>query len=318
MFGSVVLALYICFMNNLLVSFSGGETSGFMAQYLKNNHAKLGYNKIVFVFSNTGQENEETLLFAHQCDTHFNLNLVWIEAEVAFEERKSTKYKIVDYHSATRSNDWKQRADTPFEQIIQKYGISNKAFPHCTREMKQNPIKAFGKDHFNGERYHTAIGIRRDEMDRMNEKAKELGFIYPLISSKMIPTAKPVINLYWNSMPFRLKLKGYQGNCVTCWKKSNNKLYQIAKENPAGFDFMDAMEQKYPRTGNEFSKDPNAPNRVFFRQSKTAKQILEQANQWNGVVKDDSKQYDYQSNLFEIEEIDLDGESCEVFSECSQ
>jgi hypothetical protein len=303
-------------MDNLLVSFSGGETSGFMAQWLQKNYVRLGYKNIVFVFANTGQENEETLLFAHQCDKHFGLNLIWIEAEVVFEERAGTRYKVVDYESATRMYDWKHRDDTPFEQIIRKYGISNQAFPHCTREMKQTPIKAFAKDWFNKEKYHTAIGIRVDEMDRMNEKAKEHGFIYPLISSKMIPTSKPVINLYWSQMPFRLNLKGYQGNCATCWKKADKKLYKIAQENPAAFEFMEAMELKYPRTGHEFSKDPNAPDRVFFRKNRSTKDILEESKGWSGVVRDDSKQYNYQQDMFAPQELDMDGESCEVFSEC--
>lgn len=67
----------------------------------------------------------------------------------------------------------------------------------------------------------------------------------------MIPTNKPMINFYWKNMPFRLELKGYQGNCKTCWKKSDKKLYQIAKENPNAFDFMKRMEDKY---GNFFPK----------------------------------------------------------------
>jgi 3'-phosphoadenosine 5'-phosphosulfate sulfotransferase (PAPS reductase)/FAD synthetase len=45
-------------MKNLLVSFSGGETSAFMAQWLNNHYEGLGYENIVFVFANTGLENE--------------------------------------------------------------------------------------------------------------------------------------------------------------------------------------------------------------------------------------------------------------------
>ena len=43
----------------LLVSFSGGETSAFMAQWLWK-HKQDEYD-MIFVFANTGQENEETL-----------------------------------------------------------------------------------------------------------------------------------------------------------------------------------------------------------------------------------------------------------------
>ena len=51
-------------MKRLLVSFSGGETSAFMAQWLWR-HKRDQYD-MVFVFANTGQENEETLDFVQQ------------------------------------------------------------------------------------------------------------------------------------------------------------------------------------------------------------------------------------------------------------
>lgn len=283
-------------VENLLVSFSGGETSAFMAQWLKLNYKQLGYKNIVFVFANTGLENEETLLFVEKCDSYFNLNIHWVEALVWHDERKGTTYSITDYQHAKRKGE-------PFEEVIKKYGIPNQATPHCTRELKQSPIKSFAKVYFNGEKYHTAIGIRNDEIDRVNSNKDQLGFIYPLVSSKMCPMSKPEINGYWKNMPFRLNLKGYQGNCVTCWKKSDKKLYQIAKENPKQFDFMVEMERKY-------KTDPLGYDKVFFRNNRSALQILEESKLFNDRVKDDSQEYTYQLDL-------LGGDSCEIFSECN-
>lgn len=282
-------------MKNLLVSFSGGETSAFMAQWLNDHYDELGYKNIVFVFANTGLENEQTLEFVQQCDDYFKLNVQWVEASVNERRGYGTGYWLTDFDNAKRKGE-------PFENVIKKYGIPNQSFPHCTRELKQNPIKAFAKDWFDGEKYHTAIGIRADEFDRMNEKRKEIGLIYPLIQKEMIPTTKPQINWYWKQMPFRLNLKGYQGNCLTCWKKSDKKLFQIAKENPSAFDFMASMEEKYPLglTGEKVT---------FFRKKRSAKDILEQAKNWNGKVKDDATNYVWQIDL-------LGGESCEVWSEC--
>jgi len=290
-------------MKNLLVSFSGGETSGFMSQWLKNHYREFGYENIVFVFANTGLENEQTLEFVEKCDIRFGLKLYWLEALVWQGERKGTGYTITDFEHAKRKGE-------PFEAIIQKYGIPNQAFPHCTRELKQAPIHSFAKVWFNGEKYHTAIGIRIDEADRMNAKAKEMGFIYPLIDGNMIPSSKPIVNLYWRSMPFRLMLKGYQGNCATCWKKSDKKLYQIAQENPKAFEFMDRMEETYPWIGAEFKKEYEGKRqRTFFRGNRSAKDIIEQSKSFDGIVKDDAQEYNYQIDL-------IGGESCEVFSEC--
>jgi hypothetical protein len=284
-------------MKNLLVSFSGGETSAFMAQWLNNHYEKYGYENIVFVFANTGLENEQTLEFVERCDKHFKLNVQWVEADVQQGIRKGTGFNRTDFDYASRNGE-------PFEEVIKKYGIPNQAFPHCTRELKQAPIHSFAKVWFNGEKYHTAIGIRRDEADRMDAKAKQMGFIYPLISGKMIPATKPMINFYWRSMPFRLELKGYQGNCITCWKKGDRKLYQIAKENPKSFDFMAEMERKYPY-------DKNGNKQVFFRKNRSTIQILEEAKSWKGKIRNDADVYTWQLDL-------MGGDSCEVFSSCSE
>jgi hypothetical protein len=331
---------------NLLVSFSGGETSGFMAQWIKK-HLEDSYDRVVYVFANTGLENEQTLEFVQQCDDYWKLNVQWVEAAVNFGERKGTGYWLTNFDYAKRNGE-------PFEAIIQKYGIPNQAFPHCTRELKQAPIKAFAKDWFDGEKYDTAIGIRIDEVDRINAKAKEMRFIYPLIKQDMIPATKPMINFFWKQMHFRLELKGYQGNCTTCWKKADKKLFQIYKENPKAFDFMDRMERKYPRVGFEFEKDyPDyflvngiyeknyemkigdaiykyegtedeqqigvvetcerrkriAKDRTFFRGNRSATDIMCQAENWKGIIKNDADEYSYQLDL-------LSGDSCEVFSEC--
>lgn len=285
---------------NLLVSFSGGETSAFMAQWLRYHAHEHGFDNLVYVFANTGLENEETLEFANECDKKWNLRLNWVEALVHHDERKGSTHRHTDYYLAHRNG-------YPFEETIKKYGIPNQAFPQCTRELKSNPIKSFGKEYFKGEEYWTAIGIRVDEADRMNKDHRKNRFVYPLIS--MIPFTKQKVNFFWKSQPFRLNLKGYQGNCTTCWKKSDPKLYTIAKENPKAFDFMREMEAKYPRVGPEFARDETCVNRVFFRGHRSVEDILSEAQEYDGKVRNDAIDYNIQTDL-------LENESCEVFSEC--
>lgn len=289
-------------MKNLLVSFSGGETSAFMSQWIKRKLEKE-YDNVVYVFANTGLENEQTLTFVEQCDKHWGFEIKWVEAKVNHGQRKSTGYYLTDFEKAKRKGE-------PFEEMIRKYGIPNRSSPHCTRELKQNPIQAFGKDWFNKEKYDTAIGIRKDEIDRINEKAVEKRFIYPLIEADMIPVNKQMINVFWDKMPFRLSLKGYQGNCVTCWKKADKKLFQIYRENPKAFSFMADMERKYPRVGSEFIKDSNAKDRVFFRSNRSVTDIIRQAKSWSGSVKNDADEYTYQIDL-------LGGDNCEIFASCN-
>jgi hypothetical protein len=300
-------------MENLLVSFSGGETSAFMAQWLKKHYINLKYKNIVFVFANTGQENNETLDFTERCDKKFDLKLHWIEAAVSVEKGKGTFYSITDFEHATRINSWRFRNDTPFEMMIKKYGIPNQSHPHCTRELKQVPIQKFGNVYFGGEKYHTAIGIRSDEIDRVNEKREAFGLVYPLINMMPKPVSKPMVNLFWKNFEFRLDLKGYEGNCATCWKKSDKKIYKIIQEHPEKIEFMKKMERKYGKIGHEFESVPknglDYKHRVFFRKNRSAKDMIKGSKEFSGVIKNDSDIYDYQESL-------NFSESCEVFSNC--
>lgn len=316
----------------LLVTFSGGETSAFMGQWL--NKKMQDKYEMLFVFANTGVESNETLDFVHKCEKEFGLDIKWIEAKVYHNQRKSTGFKIVDYNSVTRNTDWKHRTDTPFEEVVKKYGIPNHSRLHCTRELKMNPIKNYAKSVWGKEKYYLALGIRIDEIDRINPKKDELRLVYPLIQKDMQPMTKKHINFWWNQQPFRLNLKGYQGNCGACYKKSNNKLMQMVKDDINYFEFLDYLENKYgnpngrvPKkvyyeykdefgetiTGYEMEKVPTEEYKnVFFRNFISVKEMIEMAKNFNGDVKDDSVDISFQESLFE------ETESCEVFSNCGE
>ena len=316
----------------LLVTFSGGETSAFMANWL--NKKMQNEYEMLFVFANTGVESNETLEFVHKCEKEFGLDIKWIEAKVYHNQRKSTGFKIVDYNSATRNTDWKHRADTPFEEVVKKYGIPNHSRLHCTRELKMNPIKNFAKSIWGKEKYYLSLGIRIDEIDRINSKKEELRLVYPLIQKDMQPMTKKHINFWWNQQRFRLNLKGYQGNCGACYKKSNNKLMQIAKDDINYFEFLDYLEKKHgnpegrvPKkvyyeykdefgetiTGYEMEKVPTEEYKnVFFRNFVSVKEMIEMSKGFNKIVKDDSVDVNFQESLFD------ETESCEVFSNCGE
>lgn len=271
-------------MKRLLVSFSGGETSAFMAQWLWR-HKRDQYD-MVFVFANTGQENEETLDFVQQCSEAFGFPVVWVEAVVDPESGKGTRHRIVDHATASRNGE-------PFEAVIAKYGIPNHAAPHCTRELKDKPIGSYARDVF-GNDYETAIGIREDEHHRINwNRARARHFLYPLVD--MMPMTKPKVNFWWSQQPFRLRLKGYQGNCMACWKKSDHRLFTIAKEKPQAFAWVKAMEAKYGefvpearlQAMAERGEEPQLPIR-FYRGHRSADDIAAAAAQWAGRANDDS------------------------------
>ncbi|GAB2494203.1 phosphoadenosine phosphosulfate reductase domain-containing protein [Arenimonas alkanexedens] len=247
----------------LFISFSGGETSAFMAQWLIANRLDR-YDEVVVVFANTGQENEATLEFADRCDRHFGLGLIWVEGVMHEGQRKGASAKVVSFATASRDG-------LPFEQMIQKYGIPNQKYPHCTRELKLNPmtnyLRVIGWEVGS---YDTAVGIRADEIDRMSVKAKANRIIYPLIADA--PMTKPQINEWWSKQPFRLGLAGYQGNCRWCWKKSARKHMTLMIEDPCQFNFPERMEGMYAQIGVA-SGQP----RTFFRGNRSTKDLRTEA-----------------------------------------
>jgi hypothetical protein len=215
-------------MNNILVTFSGGRTSAFMAKYIKERYFN---DNLLFVFANTGKENEETLIFADKCDKAFNLGLVWLEADIDMQKGNGTNYKIVSFETANRNGE-------PFEKAIQKYGLPSKMYRHCTRELKQVPIQKYAKDYFN-DVFVTALGIRADEKHRLSSREN---VIYPLAD---INIDERFIRKWWAKQTFDLKLKDYQGNCDLCFQKSKRKRLTIISENPDIANWWANMENLY-------------------------------------------------------------------------
>lgn len=248
--------------NRLFISFSGGRTSAYLTKRLLDLAAQRNDGtEIRVLFSNSSQEDERTLRFVDRCDKHFGFNTVWVEAVVTPEKGVGTSFKVVDFATASRQGE-------PFEAVIQKYGIPNKNFPHCTRELKLNPMRAYLKSiGWETGSYDTAIGIRADEGDRISASARENRIIYPLVRWGV---KKEDVLSWWAVQPFDLELPEHFGNCVGCWKKSDRKLMTVAKERPEAFAFFDRMERTYPDAG---PGDFDRPRR-FFRQSRSAQEML--------------------------------------------
>jgi len=252
----------------IIVSFSGGRTSGYMSHWLQENMSHL-YD-FIFVYSNTGLEHENTLKFVDQCDKHFNMNLVWVEAVVSRDKGQGTKHKIVDFKTASRKGE-------PMEDVIKKYGLPNGTYIHCTRETKLQVIKSY-QSSIGHESARNAVGIRYDEFHRVkNNKA----LIYPLATITKV-SKKDVID-FWSNMAFDLMLDEHYGNCVGCYKKSDKKLKMLADDKSECFDFWIDMENKYSNviTPKETYK------RTIYRGYRTAYQVKHNLNMPDKLTESD-------------------------------
>lgn len=219
--------------NKILVSFSGGRTSAFMCKLILEHSEYSNFDKL-FVFANTGKERQETLRFVDRVDKEFNLNLVWVEADIPPTKGEGTNYRIVDFESASRNGE-------PFEALIQKFGLPSKYFRHCTRDLKEIPIHKYTKSIF-GREYITAIGIRADEKHRLGSDPKK---IYPLAEMGI---DEKIVRNFWERQSFDLELRDYEGNCDLCFLKSNRKKLTLISERPDIVNWWNEMELKY---GNE-------------------------------------------------------------------
>lgn len=284
---------------NLFISFSGGRTSAYMTKWLLGNK-RSDYDEVVVLFANTGQEDERTLEFVNKCDIEFGLNVVWLEADVQHGRRVGTKYKVTNFKSASRNGE-------PFEQVIIKYGISNKAYPHCTRELKLAPMNTYIRESLGWKKgeYEVAIGIRADEMDRVSSKMEEENIIYPLCENHKM--SKKMVNDWWKKQSFDLGIHEHEGNCLFCWKKSKRKLLTLAVDRPTIFDFPKKMERKYGLNGHNIDET----KRKFFRNHQSTIQLLNES-------KKEFERFDPENIKYKKYNAEMDGangcsESCEVY-----
>jgi 3'-phosphoadenosine 5'-phosphosulfate sulfotransferase (PAPS reductase)/FAD synthetase/uncharacterized short protein YbdD (DUF466 family) len=246
------------------ISYSGGQTSAYMVDKLLLDYGHL-YTFVV-TFANTGQEHDKTLEFVHQCDLRWGGIVVWLEAVVTPEKGEGTRYTIVTYDTATRRGDVGD--DTPFAQVIRKYGLPGPSTPQiCTRELKGAVMGSYRRDFeaVHGKKCWNAIGMRADEQKRLMKDKDRQRFrvVYPL--ADWFPVEKQDVLDYWDEQDFKLMIPEHLGNCVSCWKKSDAKHVRIIHAHPEYYNFFEKMEKEHPQTNNK----PGYADRRFFRNSRT-------------------------------------------------
>lgn len=278
----------------LLVSFSGGRTSAYMLWWCYQNLSEE--YELKTVFANTGKEVEGTLQFVDKCATIWNIPIVWVEARHIADNGTpyskkgwSVRHKIVDFETASRNGE-------PFEEMISVLGIPCSEAPFCSDQLKRKAIEDYLKSE-GWINYYKAIGIRCDEIDRVNENHKKLRIIYPLVS--MVPTTKSQVLDWWSEQTFDLEIDQDDGNCDNCWKKKFSLLTKKTITKPESFDWWQRMIDKYGKNNARLDGKPQ----TFFRGGKTIQDLVDMAAL-------DAKQLD----LFaEENKLNSCEESCEVW-----
>lgn len=275
--------------NNIICSTSSGYTSVMMAIKMKEWYPDCN---IINVMANTSKEDIRSLEFMNECDKHFGLNLVWLEATIETEQGYGTNFKITSFDNL----DTKGRI---FERGIKKYGIPSVANKWCNRELKVVPITKYANYIFGKNNWSVAIGIRTDEIDRVSENYKTNNIFYPPFENGINQRER---NKFWKDKPIKLSIKAYEGNCDICFEKSKRKKMTIAVENPEKLIWWDEMEKKYSLTTIDGKKVYNSlvyKNGCFFgRGNESIKQLIEDAKK---PFKKATDEYIYENDLFDFE-----------------
>lgn len=277
-------------INDVYVGTSGGRTSAFMAvwmlenrdavaEYLGIREADLKYH---FVFANTGQEHDDTLRFLEDLNREkLGGQLVMVEAVINTELGVGVTHKITTYADAHRWDEY-TKPSHPYLAQIKKEGIPNNQAAHCTKAIKMAAITSYLRSAgLKAGRYHQAIGIRSDEARRVSKKAEATNIIYPLID--IISVDKEDVLSYWEDYEWDLAIPEHLGNCITCFKKADKKLYLAYKDNPKYFDFFAYAEKNLARCGARYDDErrrdksvpvEDLPDSVFFRGARSTQDMI--------------------------------------------
>ena len=116
---------------NVLISFSGGRTSGYMLHQILEANGDLP-ERCKVVFANTGREMPETLDFVQECSERWSVPIIWLEYR-----KQMPKFVTVSHNSASRDGE-------PFRQALEQPKIlPNVHRRFCTQELKVKTIKLY-------------------------------------------------------------------------------------------------------------------------------------------------------------------------------
>jgi 3'-phosphoadenosine 5'-phosphosulfate sulfotransferase (PAPS reductase)/FAD synthetase len=222
------------------ISFSGGRTSAYMLyQVLQAHGGKLPEDAIV-CFANTGKEDDSTLQFVHDCETNWNVPIVWLEYQP-----EKPQFKIVNFETASRNGE-------PFAALIKKRNyLPNPVARFCTSELKVLAINRYMKS-IGKPDYVSLVGIRADEPRRVAKmKTNKYEILTPLA---IVGITEQDVWKFWNNNNFDLSLPKVNGasNCDLCFLKGTGILTGLITQKPERAIWWADMEKQI---GSRFSKD---------------------------------------------------------------
>jgi len=252
------------------ISFSGGRTSAYLLWRVLQENNGLPEEAVV-MFANTGKEDEATLKFVHDCETNWNVPIVWLEYRDA-----EPPYEVVTYETASRNGE-------PFEALIKKKNyLPNPIARFCTVDLKILTFERYLKG-IGWTEWDNLIGIRADEQRRVakiranpSDGRKGVTRYMPLAQDGI---TKEDVGKFWREQPFDLGLPNingitYHGNCDLCFLKGASQIFSLIAEKPSRATWWAKMESSIDipkiKDGDKFRTDrPGYASMLTYSQAQT-------------------------------------------------
>lgn len=230
-------------MNRHIISFSGGQTSGYMLRRLMDENARDFDAKFSVIYNNTGREYDETLDFVNLVYARWGVPIVWLEYCRTNGEHDC---KVVDYASAARRTS--ERG--PFDEMLEWMNVlPNVRGRGCSGQLKVRTTRRYLQG-LGMESWESYIGIRADEAHRtLDILAACPKYITPHFPLNEAGVTYGQVNAWWDAQPFKLEIPNYKGNCDLCFLKAKWKRLAIMRDEPDAAKWWIGWEQKMRAKG---------------------------------------------------------------------
>lgn len=266
-----------------LISFSGGRTSAYMLYQILQAHGGTLPDDVHVTFANTGKEREETLRFVHDCATHWNVRVRWLEWR-ARKGEIADRFEEVGFNSASRNGE-------PFIKLCrEKSYLPNPVTRFCTIELKIRTMKFFAQS-LGWTHWTNVIGLRADEparvaRARVSSKRERWENCLPLAD---VGVSNRDVRAFWAEQPFDLQLLPFEGNCDACFLKARPKLWEIERTRPGTLDWWAEAEAEAEVMG---SKKSGQQFRSEYSYAELIRDVRNQPDLFAGGLFDDDPDMD--------------------------
>ena len=152
-------------------------------------------------------------------------------------------------------------------------GIPTTNAPFCSDQLKRKPIESYLKSiGWKTSSFYKAIGIRADEIDRINQHFRKKKILYVLVNEN--PKTSLEIMTWWLENNFDLDINADDGNCDNCWKKDLLRLCRRARTKPKSFEWWKNVTDKYGQEPKRPSQKKLIPPFNFYRGNLSPEDIL--------------------------------------------